>query len=57
MTDERRRAGEQILPERSGYYVGAKMVEHAIATKGFAWTVRAGAHEITAAGSEAAESA
>jgi hypothetical protein len=57
MTDERRKSGEQILPERSGYFVGAKMVEHAIATRGYAWTVRANALEITAAGREAAESA
>jgi hypothetical protein len=57
MTDERRRAGEQVLPERSGYYLGAKMVEHAIATRGYAWTIRASALEITTAGSEAAETA
>jgi hypothetical protein len=57
MTDERRKAGEQVLPERSGYYIGAKMAEHAIATRGYAWTVRAGAHEITSTGQEAAESA
>jgi hypothetical protein len=57
MTDERRRVGDQILPERSGYYVGARMAEHAIATRGYAWTVRATAHEITATGAEAAESA
>ena len=57
MTDERRKAGEYILPERSGYYVGAKMAEHAVATKGYAWTVRASAHEISAASDQAAESA
>jgi uncharacterized protein YjaZ len=57
MTDERRRAGDQILPERAGYYVGARMAEHAIATKGYAWTARASAQEITSTASEAAESA
>lgn len=57
MTDDRRRAGDQILPERSGYYIGAKLSEHAIATRGYAWTVRASAQEITATGNEAAESA
>jgi hypothetical protein len=57
MTDERRKAGEQVLPERSGYYVGARMTEHAIATRGYAWTVRATAQEITATAGEAAESA
>jgi hypothetical protein len=57
MTDERRRAGDQILPERAGYYVGAKMTEHAIATRGYAWTARASAQDITATAGEAAESA
>ena len=57
MTDERRKAGEQVLPERSGYYVGARMAEHSIATRGYDWTVRATAQEITATGGEAAESA
>ena len=57
MTDDRRRAGDQILPERAGYYVGARMAEHAIATKGYAWTARASAQEIATSASEAAESA
>jgi hypothetical protein len=57
MTDERRRAGDQIMPERAGYYVGARMAEHAIATRGYAWTARASAQEITSTASEAAESA
>ena len=34
MTDERRRAGEQVLPERSGYYLGAKMVETQLQPEG-----------------------
>jgi len=57
MTDERRRAGDQVIPERAGYYVGARMAEHAIATRGYAWTARASAQEITSTASEAAESA
>jgi hypothetical protein len=57
MTDDRRKAGEQVLPERSGYFIGAKMVEHAIATRGYAWTARANAIEIVATGREAAETA
>lgn len=57
MTDERRRVGDQILPERAGYYVGARMTEHAIATRGYAWTARASAQDITATAGEAAESA
>ena len=57
MTDERRRVGDQVIPERAGYYVGAKMAEHAIATRGYAWTARAAAQEIMASAGEAAESA
>ncbi len=57
MTDERRRAGDFILPERSGYYLGAKMAEHSVAAKGYAWTVRANAQDITVTSGEAAESA
>ena len=57
MTDARRRVGDQVIPERAGYYVGAKMAEHAIATRGYAWTARAGAQEIMASAGEAAESA
>jgi hypothetical protein len=57
MTDERRKSADQILPERSGYYIGAKMAEHAIATRGYAWTTRASAKEIMAVAGEAAESA
>ncbi len=57
MTEERRRVDDFILPERSGYYVGTRMVNHAIATRGYSWSVRASAQEITSTSGEAAESA
>ncbi|HEY8164901.1 MAG TPA: hypothetical protein VIF83_05030 [Gemmatimonadaceae bacterium] len=57
MTDDARRVGDYVIPERSGYYLGAKMADAAIATKGFAWTIRASAQEITAVGGEAAATA
>ena len=55
MSDEARTVDRYVLPERSGYFLGARMVEPAISTRGLAWTVRASAQEITAlAGSTAA---
>ena len=35
-----------IIPERAGYYLGARMVEPAIAARGLAWAVRASAIEL-----------
>ena len=57
MSEEARRVGDFVVPERCGYYVGARMVEQAIASKGAAWTVRAGPSEIAEVGGEAAASA
>ena len=48
MSDEARMADRHILPERSGYYFGARLVEPAIATRGAAWAVRAPAEELCA---------
>lgn len=47
MSDEARTVQRYILPERSGYWLGAKLVEDAIADKGIAWALRADAQEIT----------
>ena len=47
MSDEARTVQRYILPERSGYWLGAKLVEDAIAEKGIAWALRADAQEIT----------
>ena len=57
MSEDARRVGDFVVPERCGYYVGAKMVEQAVATKGTAWTVRASAAEIAEVTGEAAASA
>jgi len=48
MSDEARMADRHILPERCGYYVGARLVEPALATRGPAWSVRASADELCA---------
>jgi hypothetical protein len=46
MSDEARTVQRHLLPERSGYWIGARMVEDAIAEKGLAWALRAEAQEI-----------
>jgi hypothetical protein len=46
MSDEARTADRYVLPERSGYYLGARMVEAAVSERGIAWAVRAAASEL-----------
>ncbi|MGI9043213.1 MAG: hypothetical protein ACR2GK_03700 [Gemmatimonadaceae bacterium] len=53
MSEDARRVGDYVVPDRCGYYIGARMVEHAIVTKGAAWTVRAGAGEIASLAGDA----
>lgn len=48
MSDDARTVERTILPERAGYFLGARMVEPALAARGFAWSVRASAHELAA---------
>jgi hypothetical protein len=57
VTEGARTANRSVLPERSGYFVGARMVEPAIEAHGLEWTVRASAHEIAAVGQAAVASA
>ncbi len=57
MTDEARTTERFVVPERSGYYIGARMADAAFTTRGAAWAVRAGAHEIVGVAESAAESA
>jgi hypothetical protein len=57
MSDEARTVDRYVLPERSGYYLGVRMVEAAIAARGLSWTVRASAQEISELGRAAAASA
>ena len=46
MSDEARTVDRYVLPERSGYYIGARMVEPAVNTRGLAWAIRASAAEL-----------
>jgi hypothetical protein len=46
MSDEARTVDRYVLPERSGYFLGARMVEAAIAERGIAWAIRASADEL-----------
>lgn len=47
MSDEARTVDRYVLPERSGYLLGARLVEPAIQSRGLSWAVRAGAAELT----------
>jgi len=49
-----RLAQGRVLPERSGYYIGARMAEPLVAERGVAVAVRAAAAEFDAAGARAA---
>jgi hypothetical protein len=57
MSDEARTVQRYIVPERAGYFLGARMVEDAIAERGLAWSLRASASELTAFADAAARSA
>ncbi len=48
MSDEARTVDRYVLPERAGYYIGARMCEPAITANGLSWAVRASAAEIAA---------
>jgi hypothetical protein len=49
-----RTVNRTVLPERSGYFLGARMVEAAVDTNGLAWAVRASAEELQAFDASAA---
>jgi uncharacterized protein YjaZ len=57
MSDEARTIDRHTIPERSGYFVGAKMVENAVRSRGLSWTVRADAREIMSLADSASASA
>lgn len=57
MSDEARTVHRHILPERAGYWLGARMVEDAIAERGIAWALRAEAQELTQLADAAARTA
>ena len=47
MSDDARTVERHVLPERSGYFLGARMTDAAVASRGLPWTVRAAPTEIT----------
>ena len=47
MSDEARTIDRYVMPERSGYLLGARLVDAAIQARGLSWAVRASAAEIT----------
>jgi hypothetical protein len=57
MSDEARTVDHYVLPQRAGYYLGARMCDAAIDMNGLAWAVRAEATEIAALGQTAVLSA
>jgi uncharacterized protein YjaZ len=57
MSDEARTVQRYIIPERAGYFLGARLVEDAIVEKGLPWALRAGALEITSFADNAARTA
>jgi hypothetical protein len=50
MSDEARTVDRYVIPERAGYYLGARLCEPAISANGLAWATRASAVEISALG-------
>lgn len=57
MNDEARTVDRYVLPERSGYYLGAKLAEPAVLGQGLPWAIRASAAEIAGVMESAAATA
>jgi hypothetical protein len=57
MSDDARTVDRHVFPERSGYFLGTKLVEPAVNARGLSWAIRATAGEITSIASSAAASA
>ena len=57
MSEESRTVQRYVLPERAGYFLGARMVENAIAERGLPWALRAGALEVASFTDTAARTA
>lgn len=54
MSDEARTVDRYVLPERSGYYIGSRMIEPAVAQHGLPWALRASAAELAQVSNAAA---
>ena len=46
MSDDARTIDRYVLPERCGYYVGARMCDAAVDARGLSWAIRASAAEL-----------
>ncbi len=57
VSDEARTIQRTLVPERAGYFVGARLVASALETHGAPWAIRATAREIVDVGERALESA
>lgn len=57
MSDDARTVDRYVIPERSGYYLGMRMVESAVNSRGLAWAVRASAAELAQLARDTAASA
>ena len=57
MSDEARTVDRYVLPERAGYFIGARMVEAAVNARGLAWALRASAAEMAQLQRDAAATA
>jgi hypothetical protein len=57
MSDEARTVDRYVLPERSGYFLGARLVEPAVRAQGIAWATRASAAELAQLARDAAATA
>jgi uncharacterized protein YjaZ len=57
MSDEARTVDRYIIPERSGYYLGARLVEPAVRSRGIAWASRASPAELADVAQERAATA
>jgi hypothetical protein len=52
MSDVARTVERTVLPARSGYFVGAQLVEPAVRERGIAWALRASPAELVAVGAD-----
>jgi hypothetical protein len=57
LSDDARTVDKQVLPERCGYFLGARMAENAVRTHGLSWAIRAHADEISDLRSQVSASA
>ena len=57
MSEDARMAGRHVLPDRAGYYIGARLAAGAVDARGLPWALRASAAEIQALSARSAASA